>query len=277
MTIAVITIVAGRHLHLRNQQFGLAWSDRLPDIYVVVSMGDAEAVRQTGIGPLSETSCRNRTRLLEVGDRLPLAEARNAGAAEAIAAGADHLVFLDVDCIPSASMLDSYGRALDLTEGPALHCGVVRYLDAPMPATQLDPSMLHSRPHPARPVPGPEQLIASTDWQLFWSLSFALSRQTWLRLNGFHEEYVGYGAEDTDFGYAAHQQGVNLVWVGGADAYHQYHPTSSRSSSHLDDILRNATIFERRWGFWPMLGWLEEFEATGTAHYDATTNRWLRF
>ena len=32
---------------------------------------------------------------------------------------------------------------------------------------------------------------------------------------------------------------------------------------HLESILRNATLFHRRWGEWPMPGWLEEFERQG--------------
>lgn len=276
MTIAVITIVAGRHDHLRNQQHGLLQSDRLPDVYVVVAMGDPQAAQQTETGPLSGTACQVRTRLLEVGDHLPLAAARNLGATEAIAAGADHLVFLDVDCIPSAALLGAYERSLTMEEVPALHCGVVCYLPPRTDSATVDPPRLDGEPHPARPVPAPGELIPSGDWHLFWSLSFAVSTPTWLRLQGFHEEYAGYGAEDTDYGYSAHESGVGLLWVGGADAYHQHHATSPRSESHLDDILRNATIFARRWGFWPMLGWLQEFQNEGKAYYDDATNRWLR-
>ena len=36
---------------------------------------------------------------------------------------------------------------------------------------------------------------------------------------------------------------------------------------HLDDILRNAAIFHRRWGWWPMEGWLDAFAERGLARY----------
>lgn len=276
MKIAVITIVAGRHDHLRNQQLGLARSDQIPDVYVVVAMGDRQALEQTEVGPLADTVCDVRTRLVASDGHLPLAQARNVGAAEAITAGAEMLVFLDVDCIPSATLIGAYERSVVEEPDPALHCGVVRYLAPGVRVTELDPRQLYGAPHPARPAPAPGERVHSDSWNLFWSLSFALSSSTWLQLAGFHQGYVGYGAEDTDFGYAAHLDGVDVVWVGSADAHHQYHPTQPLPLAHLDDILRNAAIFERRWGFWPMVGWLRGFEEAGVASFDAATNNWVR-
>jgi hypothetical protein len=37
---------------------------------------------------------------------------------------------------------------------------------------------------------------------------------------------------------------------------------------HLHDIVANATIFHRRWGWWPMPGWLDAFAALGLIHWD---------
>ena len=85
----------------------------------------------------------------------------------------------------------------------------------------------------------------------------------WDTLGDFHETYEGYGGEDTDLACTAKQAGVPLVWVGGAHAYHQYHPTSSPPWQHLDDILRNGRLSADRWGFWPMQGWLDAFPAAG--------------
>ncbi|SDP38947.1 Glycosyltransferase, GT2 family [Nakamurella panacisegetis] len=276
MTVAVITIVAGRAQHLRNQQIGLARSGRLPDLYVVVAMGDAHAVDQTRCGPMAVTDCRIRTRLLDAPADLPLAAARNAGAAEALAAGADRLIFLDVDCVPSPSLIDSYARSLASPGAPALHCGVVRYLGPEVDLARTEAVGPLGVAHPARPRPESGQILRSDDWALFWSLSFAVAAPTWQRIGGFDEAYVGYGAEDTDFGFRAHRLGIDLVWTGGADAYHQYHPTSPLPTQHLDDILRNAGIFHRRWGFWPMSGWLDGFAAAGLARFDQATDRWVR-
>jgi hypothetical protein len=152
----------------------------------------------------------------------------------------------------------------------------VRYLGEEVDAAAIPVEELSGPPHPARPNPIAGTSISSQDWQLFWSLSFAVSTMTWQRLGGFHEEYVGYGGEDTDLGYRAFRQGLPLRWLGGADAFHQYHKTQSPPVQHRDDIIDNATVFHRRWGFWPMQGWLDAFAELGLADYDAAGDRWLR-
>lgn len=271
--IAVVTITHGRHRHLRHQQAGLRASTALPDHYVVVAMDDPDALTESATGPLAAT--RTALHLVDhpSSGLLPLAAARNAGAERALAAGADILVFLDVDCVPSPSTVARYAESVAAASVPALHCGVVRYLDEP--DSRVDPPVLRGEPHPARPAPGPGVDLPSDRWQLFWSLSFAVSAATWRRLGGFHEAYVGYGAEDTDFGLAAHRAGVDLLWVGGADVFHQFHGSESPPISHLQDIVRNATIFHDRWGQWPMEGWLQRFAELGLARFEPATGRWL--
>ncbi|MET0931866.1 MAG: hypothetical protein ABWX74_20295, partial [Aeromicrobium sp.] len=44
---------------------------------------------------------------------------------------------------------------------------------------------------------------------------------------------------------------------------HQHHPVSSPPLEHVEDIVRNATVFHDRWGAWPMGGWLDAFEERG--------------
>lgn len=94
------------------------------------------------------------------------------------------------------------------------------------------------------------------------------------RSGGFHEAYVGYGGEDTDFGQCAKTAGLDMHWVGGATAYHQHHPVSDPPVEHLADILRNGQIFADRWGRWPMRGWLEAFELEGLVTFDDATGTW---
>ncbi|MGS0684425.1 glycosyltransferase family 2 protein [Nakamurella sp. GG22] len=275
MTTAVITIVSGRHDHLRNQQRGLRSGTVLPEHYVVVAMHDPKALQLTLHGPLAGSGCAIHLVGLPVGQGLPLAAARNAGATAALAAGADILIFLDVDCVPSPSLVESYAEAARSEAAPALHCGVVRYLGPEIDAGDVDSVALAGRPHPARPTLKAGESIDSLDWPLFWSLSFAVSKVTWRRLGGFREDYQGYGAEDTDFGYHAFLAGVNIRWLGGADAFHQYHETQDPPVQHLRDIVTNATIFHARWGFWPMAGWLSAFRELGLVEYDDNRDRWM--
>jgi hypothetical protein len=116
-------------------------------------------------------------------------------------------------------------------------------------------------PHRARPAPADDEVVPSTDYELFWSLSFAVTKATWDRIGGFCTQYTGYGGEDTDFAQTAAANSITMRWVGGAHAFHQFHPVSDPPIEHLRDIVMNANIFHRRWGWWPMRGWLDAFEA----------------
>ncbi|GAA1881929.1 glycosyltransferase [Pseudonocardia ailaonensis] len=236
MRTAVVTIVAGREEHLRRQQEALARGPAV--IHVVVGMAAA--------GPL------------------PLAEARNTGAAIALADGAELLVFLDVDCIPGPALLDRYADAARRT-GPTLLCGPVTYL--PPGGFDLEPD-----PHPARPDPPDGTILPETRRELFWSLSFALTAHAWRRAGGFCEEYRGYGGEDTDFALTARDRGLDMAWVGGAHAFHQHHRPTRHDPARVGEIVANARLFRHRWGRWPMADWLADLAAAGAVEFDPARN-----
>ena len=259
MKAALITLVHGRHAHLAAQQRALLASSAPGGDYVVVAMDDP-AIRDPH-PRLGGTVIR----VDSAGANLPLARARNAGARAALARGAELLVFLDVDCLPDPELLAGYVQAAARPEGAGrLLCGPVTYLDPPGPEG-YDLKKLRSldSPHPARPAPEPGDVVPDENPDLFWSLSFAVSAETWQRIGGFCEDYTGYGGEDTDFARLARRSGVGLAWVGGARAYHQWHPTQDPPVQHLADIVRNANLFYSRWGSWPMGGWLEAFRERG--------------
>jgi GT2 family glycosyltransferase len=262
--IAVVTIAAGRLSHLIRQHEGLALSSDAPDDYIVVAMDDTEIAAWDPAGEPQPT-------IIEVarsGPHLPLAAARNRGAERASGAGAELLVFLDVDCIPAPRMLESYAAAAERHPNSLLS-GAVGYL----PEHTLEAAA--ARFHSFRPRL-PAGKVAPADPKLFWSLSFACTPATWDRIGGFDEGYRGYGAEDTDFGMRAARAGVDQLWVGGAEALHQFHPTNDPPTQHLDDILRNGRLFAARWGFWPMEGWLRKFEGLGLVAHNPVTGDWAR-
>lgn len=254
--LGVVTIAHGRHEHLRHQHASLARSSRRPDVYVVVAMDD----RELEAWP-AQDGLRALTVPVDVDPLgLPLAAARNLGLDLAADLGCDVLVGLDVDCVVGASALAAY-EGVVLAEPGRVWSGPVTYLDQP-PVGGYAFDDLPDAPHPARPAPPPGEVQRGGDVDLFWSLSYAMARPTWHRTGGFDEAYVGYGGEDTDFGRRLAARDIDLAWVGGARAYHQFHFVS-RADDHLDDILRNGRIFRDRWGTWPMGGWLAELEEQG--------------
>ena len=258
MKTAVITVVHGRTTHLRNQLRGLRGSHQPPEQHVIVAVEDP-----TVTGTVADCGAQATVVPCHApGAHLPVAHARNVGARTALGEGAELLVFLDVDCIPAASLIGRYRQvAAQRAHRDALLCGPVTYLP-PCGPDGYDIAGLdaHPDPHPARPAPRDGTVITSTTYELFWSLSFAVTAPTWRRVGGFWPGYRGYGAEDTDFGQLAAASGVPLRWVGGAHAFHQHHPVSDPPVEHLADIVRNATLFHRRWGWWPMAGWLDQFD-----------------
>ncbi|WP_235509513.1 glycosyltransferase family 2 protein [Terrabacter sp. Soil811] len=274
--MAVVTIVHGRHTHLARQLWGLRRQTRLPDLQVVVAMDDPEveqlARSQAGPWDVRVESLPRRE------GRLPLAAARNLGVAVASRAGAEQVMLLDVDCIPSPGLVERYAAVLGDERrrspgpdvAPLVLAGEVAYLP-PAPAGRdyrdLDLAALAS-PHPARPTLASDEVRPAEDLRLFWSLSFALTVRSWNAVGGFDEAYVGYGGEDTDFGQRLGASGGRLLWVGGAAAHHQHHPTSSPPVQHVHDVVANANRFARRWGWWPMEGWLDAFATLGLARRD---------
>jgi N-acetylglucosaminyl-diphospho-decaprenol L-rhamnosyltransferase len=264
-TVGVVTLAAGRRTHLTRLAEGLARQRRAADRFVVVRMDDEPVDLPVDLpaGGAEVVDCRPGS-----DGRLPLAAARNAGAR---AAGTDVVVFLDVDCIPGADLVEAYGHHAAGVEGVV--CGVVRYLPAGIPGpagadwSETDLQVV-SAPHPARPYPDPGSLPRRDCWPLVWTTSLAVRRALFDRLGGFDERFVGYGGEDTDLAERARRAGWGVWWSADAVAFHQHHDSESPPRRHLADIVTNARLFRRLHGWYPMGGWLERFAAEGLVRFD---------
>ncbi|MDF0541429.1 glycosyltransferase [Sphingobium sp. H39-3-25] len=253
MSLSVLTIVKNRGNHFAQLVEGLRRSIVTPDELIVVDMGSAPALRAPDAPFPIELISLNR-------GGLPLAAARNAAAQ---AAAGEHLLFLDVDCIPMRGLV---GEMRDqLTRDDGLICAEALYL-GPRDARdgwEEEDLKLSAKPHPVRSFPA-EGIREETNAGLFWSLVFGIRRQRFIQLGGFDESFTGYGAEDTDFGFRARRAGTRLLFKGGgAGAFHQHHDVFDPPLQHLEDIVRNAQLFHDRWHVWPMEGWLDAFSQMG--------------
>lgn len=263
MTVSVCTLAHGRAAHLANLVRGLDRSTLRPLELVIAVLQEEDYV-------LPETSFLVR-QIRPGATGLSLAKARNAAAG---AARGDLLVFLDVDCIPNATLIADYINAAALAEG--LFMGEVGYLPKGAPVDRLDDAVFDAMSirHSERAGPPNGVLGECRDYRCFWSLNFAMLRAAFERTGGFDEAFVGYGGEDTDFGRSCMAAGLPIWWVRGAKAYHQYHPHHMPPVHHIDSVIANAAIFAEKWGEPTMQHWLRAFRLMGLA--DSVDGVWRR-
>ncbi|MGC1481624.1 MAG: galactosyltransferase-related protein [Chthoniobacterales bacterium] len=250
--VTAILISAGRPHHLHHTLEGLSRGTRIPDEVIVVNMD--QPTERTSSPTLStrHLDCR-----APADHPLPLARARNLGAAEATPG---HLLFLDVDCIPAADYVKTVTAQLASTGG--LIMGTPRYLRAPVGGHPTDADLERgSDPHELQPRPA-TPTEKSDHYHLFWSLCFGIQSTDFTEIGGFDASFVGYGGEDTDFAYSARSRGVRFH-RSQATVFHQPHPSQSPPLQHFDSIIINANRFRKKWGVWPMEGWLSEFRERG--------------
>lgn len=261
--VSVITLARGRPDHLTNLVHGLNRQATMPCELIVGVMQDE---------PYALPETRFPVRQVHVpGVDLPLAAARNLAGAMAVG---DVLIFLDTDCIPTPDLVADYAGHAAAFDG--LMMGEVLYL--PSMATRGNWSFegfaSMAEKHSDRRGPPAEGIELCEDYRCFWSLNFAMRAETFLRSGGFDERYAGYGGEDTDFGKTLHRAGIAIAWVKGALAYHQYHPHHMPPVHHVESVVRNAELFEAKWGYRTMGHWLHAFRLMGLV--DDTPGRPIR-
>ena len=262
-TVSVVTLAKGRSSHLRNVLRGLERQTQKPAEFVVAVMQDA-------LYDLPEVGFPVRQIRVE-GTELPLAAARNRGVA---ASSGEAIAFLDVDCIPTPGFVAEYAQGLSQLDG--LLMGEVLHLPehATLSDWDYDDLARVAEKHSDRRGPPASGIEICTDYRCFWSLNFAIRRATFEAVGGFDERYTGYGGEDTDFGKLLDRRGLPIAWMKGALAYHQYHPHHMPPIHHLDSVVRNAELFEAKWGYRTMGHWLYAFKVMGLI--DDTPDRPIR-
>jgi len=255
-TFSVITITGGRNDHLRNLIRGIERSSRKPSELIVIYMNQVDELQVESTIVIHSYHIDSEI--------LPLAKARNEGA---LRAHSEHMIFLDVDCIPSSTMFEELitSDAID----NSLVMGTPRYLYKGSQLHTLNDSILNNQ-SAAHKVRLNIQEGFSDDYTSFWSLCFGLTKTTFAAIGGFDPMFIGYGGEDTDFALSAKNNNIPF-YIHRALCYHQHHEIYKPPVQHVKDIVTNSNLFYSKWHTWPMIGWLREFTTLGYVRWEESS------
>lgn len=191
-------------------------------------------------------------------DGFRLAASRNR--ALAIASG-EHIAFLDGDCIPSPRYVeDIRATAARLSRGPAFYLQGHRViLDERISASDLDvaeifsPSWIFSyRRHVSNVANAfryPFPLARHRRLKGVRGCHMVFRAEDLRAVNGFDEDFKGWGHEDRDIVRRLFRRGVDRVDLRGrAPIYHLYHPEHARDeeSGNLNRAMADRPIVARR-------------------------------
>lgn len=249
-TYSVVITHYNREHNLKNTLIGLDLQTLPPTEVIVVDLGDGISITDNFGYPLKIVQ------FYDVWQFIPLAAARNLGAEHS---STENLIFLDVDCIPSANFCEKMLAAS--VPNNALAMGSPRYM-LTNKESGADEQILKANSilHPCRPVV--HGIKEEKCYELFWSLCFSISTELFEFVGGFDDHYEGYGAEDTDFALEAKRAGV-AFYLADAEVYHQQHPIYVPPLNHLQSIVKNSNRFFIKWGYWPMIDCLTDFTNMG--------------
>ena len=254
MSFSVVTLVKGRKKQLENMLESIKQSTIVPSEIVIVWME-----KETQNARVEDEELNIKQLYLEKGE-LPLAKARNLGFEST---SYEHVVFLDVDCICSPTLLDGLLTGL---RDKAITSAYARYLPyIPLsglyPQIEQDALSHHKRAKLEANTPLPHKK--------FWSLVFALRKDDFYAIGGFDEKFTGYGGEDTDFAERFNKQNFAFILIND-EVLHQYHFKYSPPLNYLEAIVENANLFYQKHGYFPMYSWLKEFCKRNYVTFDET-------
>jgi GT2 family glycosyltransferase len=164
---------------------------------------------------------------------------------------AHYLIFADGDCIPHSHFVEGH---LAGSGSRLVHCGRRVHLSKRMSDCLTPQGVLAGKLERVTPARVLDVLLSrGGHWDEGFVLrnralhrwvnykkvtllgsNFSLERSLLEEINGFNEDFVGYGGEDTEIECRLRRAGARLCWVRHrAIQYHLYHPTRSSSQANL--------------------------------------------
>ena len=162
----------------------------------------------------------------------------------ALKTDADHLVFVDGDCLLPPTFIEKHRELIrpnTLLAGGRYLAGTQETKVLLSGQVNVDAALFTSVKFKSVSL-GPLRDLRSKNWDSVRTCNFAVMRPDFLKVGGFDESYIGWGREDTDLV-------VRLINAGrtvrsgrfGACVYHLNHPVFDRSAlPENDQRLRRA-------------------------------------
>lgn len=181
-------------------------------------------------------------------------------------AEAENIIFLDDDCVPAANFLANCLNRVDELKEKKVFCGEIRFLSEQI--SESNYYRFRDSRHP-RDISGDKKL---NEWT-FVAMNFLISRENIITYNlKFNESFVGYGAEDHDYGFLLVDNGFEIIqsnqcimhyeYGGDIEKYAKKIYHSSRDgmltmkNTHGKDYVRNSGKLEKIETFFSNQGFL---------------------
>jgi glycosyltransferase involved in cell wall biosynthesis len=175
------------------------------------------------------------------------------------ASSAQHLIFADQDCIPHREFVAAHwshklartvlcGRRVTLSPRISRHLTPQNIRSGKL--ERLTPSKIFDALL-GRGAHWEEGILIRSRFLLSWinhkepmllGSNFSLNRSLLEEVNGFNEDFIGYGGEDTELEYRLRLAGARFQWVRHqAIQYHLYHSLRSGTQTNLAILERTQT------------------------------------
>lgn len=258
MKTSVLTVYSGRHKHLLAQYSALIRGSELPDEWIIVAMGEHPIAFDDPPFPIHtlELSVTSAGR--------PMATARNRAVARS---SGDIMIFLEIGSLPQRDFVREFKHEI---RANVISVASITHL----PPGACDTSWL-SQPFAWR-SPSDSQSDHQNQQQpnqsdSFSAICFGLVKETYEKVGGFDERYLGYGGEELDFALRAVKSGTTINHSAVGVLHHQ-EEAFRVPLRHLKSIVRNSKLFRQTWGHWPREDWLDHFEQMGFIAIDRAKN-----
>jgi hypothetical protein len=250
MSVLAAAIITHTTRHLRRTLLGVACSRRRADLVVVSCDGDGADLRDAVGGAAAEFGVKvTLVRRAHTGDSRS-GQVRNNAVRAMIEAGVPEdarVVFLDGDCSPAVNCFEQHVR-LGASGGAIVG---FRIDLTPQQTDTFDESAVKRGEPPARIEPAQLRMLRERQTRyeraLFWkrfglgkshkpkilSANFSCTLGAYRSINGFDEEFVGWGAEDDDLGRRLYRAGTRgVVGIDRCMVFHQWHATRAPGVWH---------------------------------------------